>query len=401
MAITPGRLLLRGGAVSPARPSSRSVLGRIAPVRIHRHLSTQSAAGSQRADHAALAGALRISEEVQDAVATNRPVVALESTIYTHGALDDDLRLEAIVRENGAVPAVVGVLAGMPTVGLTPAELQRMVHEGARKVSRRDLSLLAGQRLLGRGLHGGTTISGTMILARLAGIQVFGTGGLGGVHRGWQSHMDISADLTELGRTRVAVISSGCKGFLDIGATLEFLETQGVSVSTFADGRTGSVSFPAFWAREGPVKSPLVVQDEREAAAMILAQEQLGIETGLLFANPIPEKFAIPRDDLETAITQAVKEAANQGFLGNENTPFILRRLRELTNGRSVPANVALVQANVAKAAGVAKNLCDLRSNEAPATSVTAASHRTRGSLLSPPSDAAKHMSVSSENHQV
>ncbi len=172
--------------------------------------------------------------------------------------------------------------------------------------------------------------------------------------------MDISADLTELGRTRVAVISSGCKGFLDIPATLEYLETQGVLVSTFADGRQGQIDFPAFWARDSGIKSPSVVEDEKQAAAMILAQERLGIESGLLFANPIPREHAIPRQDMEAAIDRAVREATDQGFSGSENTPFILRRIRELTEDRSVPANVALVQANVARAAKVASWLCRL-----------------------------------------
>ena len=219
--------------------------------------------------------------------------------------------------------------------------------------------------MLGQRQHGGTTIAGTMILARLAGIRVFGTGGLGGVHRGWQNHMDISADLTELGRTRVAVISSGCKGFLDIPATLEYLETQGVLVSTFADGRDGPVSFPAFWARESGIKSPSVVRDEKEAAAMILAQERLGVESGLLFANPIPHEHAVLRADMEAAIDRAVREAAEQGFSGSENTPFILRRIRELTDGKSVPANIALVQHNVARAAKIAKELSKLITTDA------------------------------------
>jgi pseudouridine-5'-phosphate glycosidase/pseudouridine kinase len=172
--------------------------------------------------------------------------------------------------------------------------------------------------------------------------------------------MDISADLTELGRTRVAVISSGCKGFLDISRTLEFLETQGVLVSTFADGRAGSVEFPAFWARESGVKSPSVVQDERQAAAIILAQELLGIESGLHFANPIPEAHAISRQDMEFAIDRAICDASENGVLGSRVTPYILQRISDLTQGRSVPANKALVQANVARAAKVATELSSL-----------------------------------------
>lgn len=208
--------------------------------------------------------------------------------------------------------------------------------------------------MTGQKLNGGTTIAGTMILASLAGIRVFGTGGLGGVHRGGQDTFDISADLTELGRTRMAVISSGCKGFLDLPRTLEYLETQGVFVSTFADGRDGKIDFPAFWARDSGVKSPFVVENEEQAAAMILAQERLGIESGLIFANPIPEAFSIPKDEMNAIIEQALLQSQEQGAVGNENTPFILKKIRELSNGRSVPANKVLVQANVERAAKIA-----------------------------------------------
>lgn len=202
-----------------------------------------------------------------------------------------------------------------------------------------------------------------MILARAAGIRIFGTGGLGGVHRGGENTMDVSADLTELGRTRVAVISSGPKGFLDLPRTLEFLETQGVMVGTFADGRTGEVDLPAFWARESGIKSPFVVDDEAQAAAMILAQERLDIESGMLLANPIPEEHQIPREIMDHIINTAVREAEEQGFTGSTNTPFILKRIRELSNGRSAPANLHLVQSNVARAARVAVELHRLESD--------------------------------------
>ncbi|RJE21281.1 IdgA domain protein [Aspergillus sclerotialis] len=291
---------------------------------------------------------LRISEEVQDALETNKPIVALESTIYTHGALGD-LNLEDIVRQHGGVPAVCGILAGEPTVGLSPGEIDRMVHESAQKVSRRDIATLVGLAANGRKLHGGTTIAGTMILARLAGIRVFGTGGLGGVHRGGENSLDISADLSELGRTRMAVVASGCKGFLDIPRTLEYLETQGVTVSTFSQGRDHKdVAFPAFWAQDSDVKSPSVVESEEEAASIILAQEKFGIESGMVFANPIPREFSIPKAEMNDIIERAVSEAATlQAAQGNENTPFILKRVRELSQDRSVLANTALVQSNV------------------------------------------------------
>lgn len=181
--------------------------------------------------------------------------------------------LESVVRVNGGVPATIGILDGVARVGLDPEELIRLTESAGKsttlKLSRRDLSYVCGQRLVGKNYNGGTTISATMLLAHLAGIKIFGTGGLGGVHRGAESSMDISADLTELGRTPVTVVSSGCKSFLDIPRTLEYLETEGAYVGTFADGREGNVDFPAFWSRDSGVKSPTTVQDEIEAAAII------------------------------------------------------------------------------------------------------------------------------------
>ncbi|KAM0244632.1 hypothetical protein ACHAP5_006096 [Fusarium lateritium] len=309
---------------------------------------------------------LKVSEEITDAVATNKPIVALESTIYTHGALGNELALQHsdLVRSNGGIPAIIAIVDGVPTVGATASDILRMIESGsAVKASRRDIAYIAGMGLTGQKIHGGTTISGTMLLARLAGIRVFGTGGLGGVHRGGHDSMDVSADLTELGRTRVAVISSGCKGFLDIPRTLEFLETQGAHVSTFADGRTGKIDFPAFWARDSGIKSPSVVQTEKEAAAIILAQEKLGIESGLLFANPIPEEFGIPATEMQTYIEQAVREANEKGFTGSANTPYILGRLKELTGEKAVIANKALVTSNITRATNIAVELSRLLSS--------------------------------------
>ncbi|KAM0225696.1 hypothetical protein ACHAPA_006252 [Fusarium lateritium] len=309
---------------------------------------------------------LKVSEEITDAVATNKPIVALESTIYTHGALGNELALQHsdLVRSNGGIPAIIAIVDGVPTVGATASDILRMIESGsAVKASRRDIAYIAGMGLTGQKIHGGTTISGTMLLARLAGIRVFGTGGLGGVHRGGHDSMDVSADLTELGRTRVAVISSGCKGFLDIPRTLEFLETQGAHVSTFADGRTGKIDFPAFWARDSGIKSPSVVQNEKEAAAIILAQEKLGIESGLLFANPIPEGFGIPATEMQTYIEQAVREANEKGFTGSTNTPYILGRLKELTGEKAVIANKALVTSNITRATNIAVELSRLLSS--------------------------------------
>lgn len=214
---------------------------------------------------------------------------------------------------------------------------------------------------LGREVNGGTTIAGTMILAQLAGIQVFATGGLGGVHKGGEASMDVSADLTELGRTPVAVISSGCKSFLDIPRTLEFLETQGVCVGTFADGRLGAVDFPAFWTRDSGSPSPRTIRDEKEAAAIIFAQSQLGINSGLLFANPIAQEFSLDKDQMDETMAQARSDAQEAGMTGPANTPFVLSRIRELTQGRTVRANRELVFANVVRGAKVAHGLAQLQ----------------------------------------
>ncbi|EDN94014.1 hypothetical protein SS1G_09881 [Sclerotinia sclerotiorum 1980 UF-70] len=294
----------------------------------------------------------------------------IKSTIYTHGYSYPEnaqlaLDLEDIVRANGGIPATIGVLDGVACVGLTKEELIAVASaEGKRetmKVSRRDLPYILGMGISGRKITGGTTVAGTMILAQKAGISVFGTGGLGGVHRGGQDSMDISADLSELGRTAVAVISSGCKSFLDIPRTLEYLETQGAGVFTFADGRTGPIDYPAFYTRDSGVKSPMVVQNAQEAAAIIYAQDFFKPTSGFHFANPIPEEFSIPKSEIDYAIDQAVQEAAEQGFHGHRNTPFILARIKELTKGTSAAANRALIESNIKMATRVAIELSRLR----------------------------------------
>ncbi|EXJ95450.1 hypothetical protein A1O1_00572 [Capronia coronata CBS 617.96] len=308
----------------------------------------------------------RVSEEVQDALATGKPVVALETTIYTHGFPYPDnvalaSHLESLVRVNGGVPATIGILNGRAIVGMDPEEIIQLVStagsENTWKVSRRDLGFIGGMGLRGQKVHGGTTVAGTMILAHLAGIKIFATGGLGGVHRGGQNSLDISADLTELGRTPVAVISSGCKSFLDIPRTLEYLETQGVGVGTFADGRTGHVDFPAFFSRDSGVRSPKVILDEADAAAVIYAQSHFPIHSGLVLANPVPEHSAIPKDEMDTIIVQALAEADEKGIGGSANTPYILKRIRELSNGASVKANTALIEGNVIRGTKVAVEL--------------------------------------------
>ncbi|RMZ90389.1 hypothetical protein DV736_g2386, partial [Chaetothyriales sp. CBS 134916] len=334
----------------------------------------------------------RVSEEVQDALQTGKPVVALETTIYTHGYpypqnLALSSRLESLVRVNGGVPATIGIIDGVAHVGMTVEELIGLVTSTGSidtwKLSRRDLGFIAGLSTTGRKLNGGTTIAATMLLAHGAGIKILATGGLGGVHRGAESSMDISADLTELGRTPVAVISSGCKSFLDIGRTLEYLETQGVGVGTFADGREEEeVDFPAFWARDSGLKSPIVIKDEAEAAAVVYAQTMLGVDSGLLLANPVPVESEIPRDEIESVIASAVEEAKWNAIEGNAYTPYVLKRIRELTEGRTVSANTALVEANVIRGTKVAVELAKLE--QEGGLSSTVAERKTLGAAAAP-----------------
>ncbi|WPH04814.1 Hypothetical protein R9X50_00771100 [Acrodontium crateriforme] len=313
----------------------------------------------------------QVSEEVSQAIAERRPVVALESTIYTHGfPYPDNLalasRLESLVRINGGVPATIAILDGVARVGLGADELVRLVSSpGALKISRRDFGFALGQTNPdGKRWNGGTTISGTMILAHLAGIRIFATGGLGGVHRGAEQTMDVSADLTELGRTPVTVISSGCKSFLDLPKTLEYLETQGVGVAAFADGRTGPIDMPGFYTRESGVRAPKVIQDEAEAARIIHSHLSLGLTSGLHFANPIPEEFSLPLPKMEAAITQALQEARAAGAKGAAETPFVLNKIKEITGSTSVAANRALVEANVIRGTKIAVELQKLEADQ-------------------------------------
>ncbi|OGE51985.1 hypothetical protein PENARI_c011G09672 [Penicillium arizonense] len=315
----------------------------------------------------------KVSEEVRDAVATGKPVVSLETTIYTHGfPYPDNIALaallESVVRANGGVPATVGIVGGVAKVGLNAEELIELAStaekKSALKVSRRDLGYICGLGLAGKKLHGGTTISGTMILSELAGIKIFGTGGLGGVHRGGENSMDISADLTELGRTPVTVISSGCKSFLDIPRTLEYLETEGVCVGTFADGREGPVDFPAFFTRESGIRSPKVIQNEAEAAAIVYAQSKLPVSSGIHFANPVPLEYSIPKADMDLVIEEAVRLADVEGYHGSDNTPFVLAKIKELSGGKSIAANRALIESNAKRATLVAVELAKLEQSD-------------------------------------
>ncbi|XP_047452891.1 pseudouridine-5'-phosphate glycosidase isoform X2 [Mugil cephalus] len=288
-------------------------------------------------------GLFRVHPSVSQALAENKPVVALESTIITHGMpyphnLSTAKEVEAIVRAEGATPATVGVIDGEVRVGLSPEELDHLAQcKSSLKVSRRDLPYV-----ISKGLSGGTTVSGTMIAAHRAGIPVFVTGGIGGVHRDGENSLDISADLTELGRTPIAVVSAGVKSILDIGRTLEFLETQGVCVATYG----ASKNFPAFFSPQSGFASAYNVCDPEEAAKLIESTLTLGLQSGVLLAVPIPEEQAAAGRQIEEAIQAAVTEASDKGVTGRDVTPFILQKVNELTQGKSLQANIALIHNN-------------------------------------------------------
>ncbi|XP_022611849.1 pseudouridine-metabolizing bifunctional protein C1861.05-like isoform X2 [Seriola dumerili] len=285
----------------------------------------------------------RVHPSVSRALAENKPVVALESTIITHGMpyphnLSTAKEVEDIVRAEGATPATVGVIEGKVHVGLSSEELEHLARcKSSLKVSRRDLPFV-----ISKGLSGGTTVSATMIAAHRAGIPVFVTGGIGGVHRDGEKSLDISADLTELGRTPIAVVSAGVKSILDIGRTLEFLETHGVCVVTYGKSK----HFPAFFSPRSGFTSPCQVSNPAEAAKLIASTLSLGHQSGLLLAVPIPEEHAAAGKQIEEAIQAAVTEASAKGITGRDVTPFILQKVNELTEGKSLQANIALIHNN-------------------------------------------------------
>jgi len=291
-----------------------------------------------------------VTEEVREALAAGRPVVALESTIISHGMpyprnVQTAREVEQIIRDGGAVPATIAILDGVPRIGLNDAELDLLGSDpGVRKVSIRDLPFVVATKA-----HGATTVASTMRLAALAGIRVFVTGGLGGVHRGAESSMDVSADLTELSLTDVAVVSAGVKSLLDIGRTLEVLETLGVPVIS-----VGSDDFPSFYSRTSGFRSPLRLDDAATIAAAMKAKWALGLAGGLVIANPIPEAEEIPADQIGALIEQAVAEADQRGITGAAITPFLLGRIVELSDGDSLRANIALVKNNARLGAAVA-----------------------------------------------
>ena len=294
---------------------------------------------------------LDVAPEVAAALSAGGPVVALESTIISHGMpypknVETALRVEQTIRDNGAVPSTIAVIGGRLKAGLTPDEIEYLGKKGrgVAKASRRDLPVLVA-----RGADGATTVTTTMIIAALAGIRVFATGGVGGVHRGAETTMDISADLEELARTPVMVICAGAKSSLDLGLTLEYLETKGVPVIGY-----GTEELPAFYTRKSGFKVDYRIDTPEELAAAFRATQEMGLGGGMLVTNPIPEEYSMDPVRINQAIDEAVAEANKLGIKGKETTPFLLAKIKDITGGDSLASNIQLVLNNARLAAKVA-----------------------------------------------
>ena len=298
---------------------------------------------------------LDVAPEVAKAIAEGRPVVALESTIISHGMpypqnVETALQVEKIIRDHGAVPATIAILGGRLKAGLTPEEIDYLGRTGAgvTKTSRRDLPVIVA-----KGMDGATTVTTTMIIAHMAGIRIFATGGIGGVHRGAETTMDISADLEELAQTPVMVVCAGAKSILDLGLTLEYLETKGVPVIGYQ-----TKELPAFYTRHSGFGVDYQLDSPAELAAAFRCQREMGLKTGMLVTNPIPEQYSMDADTINAAIDRAIAEAAEQGIHGKATTPFLLARVKDLTGGDSLESNIRLVYNNAALAAETAAELC-------------------------------------------
>ncbi|MCR4911016.1 MAG: pseudouridine-5'-phosphate glycosidase [Bacilli bacterium] len=300
---------------------------------------------------------MKINPEVAKALKENRPVVALESTIISHGMpypknVETALKVEETIRSHGAVPATIGIIDGEPIVGMTPEEIEEFgKRKGVLKVSRRDLPVVYAKKL-----WGATTVATTMIIANQAGIEVFVTGGIGGVHRGATETMDISADLQELSKTNVTVICAGAKAILDLPLTLEYLETIGVPVLGFK-----TEELPAFYNSHSGLKVDYKVESASEMAKIIKAKRDNGLVGGILLTNPIPEQYEMPKAVIDKAIETALKQMDEQGIKGKECTPFLLKTITELTEGNSLESNIKLVLNNAAVGSEVAKEYCKLK----------------------------------------
>ena len=300
---------------------------------------------------------LDVKPEVAEALAAGKPVVALESTIISHGMpypqnVETALNVEKIIRENGAVPATIAIIGGRLKAGLTPEEIEYFGKKGTaiRKASRRDLAVLCA-----RGQDGATTVTTTMMIAHMAGISIFATGGIGGVHRGAETTMDISADLEELAQTPVMVICAGAKSILDLGLTLEYLETKGVPVIGY-----GTEELPAFYTRRSGFGVDYRVDSPEELAKTFRVSKDLGLRGGMLVTNPIPEEYAMPLETINAAIDQAIAECNAKGIHGKETTPFLLARVAEITGGDSLASNIRLIYNNAALAAKTAAAFCQM-----------------------------------------
>ncbi len=295
---------------------------------------------------------LQISPEVQDALNNNKPIVALESTIISHGMpfpqnAQTALEVEDAIRQQGVIPATIAIIRGVMKVGLSKEEIELLGREGhaVTKVSRRDLPFVVAA-----GINGATTVASTMIIAAMAGIKVFATGGIGGVHRGAEHTFDISADLQELAKTNVAVVCAGAKSILDLGLTTEYLETNGVPLIGYQ-----TQSLPAFFCRTSPFEVSIRLDSAEAIARAMAVKWQTGLNGGLVVANPIPEQFAMAEETINAAIDQAVREAEEQGVTGKASTPFLLARVAELTGGDSLKSNIQLVFNNARLACDIAK----------------------------------------------
>ncbi len=294
---------------------------------------------------------LDVNPEVAQALAEGKPVVALESTIISHGMpypqnVETALQVEQIIRENGAVPATIAILGGRLKAGLTAEEIEYLGKTGTKvtKASRRDLPVIVARKM-----DGATTVTTTMMIAHMAGIQIFATGGIGGVHRGAETTMDISADLEELAHTPVMVICAGAKSILDLGLTLEYLETHGVPVIGY-----GTEELPAFYTRKSGFWVDYRLDSPEELAEAFMAQREMGIGGGMLVTNPIPEEYAMDPDVINRAIDQAIEESLKAGIHGKETTPYLLAKVKDITGGDSLDSNIRLVFNNAALAAKTA-----------------------------------------------
>ncbi|MBP9095259.1 MAG: pseudouridine-5'-phosphate glycosidase [Ignavibacteria bacterium] len=296
---------------------------------------------------------LQVSDEVQDALNNNKPVVALESTIISHGMpypqnYETAKQVENTVRENGAVPATIAILNGIIKIGLGEDDLQILSNSGdILKASRRDIPVIVSEKL-----NAATTVSATMICAALAGLKIFATGGIGGVHRNGNESFDISADLTELAQTNIAVVSAGVKSILDIGLTLEYLETLGVPVIGY-----GTDEFPAFYTRQSGFKVNYKLDTPEQIGSMIKTKWELGLNGGVIVANPIPEEFSMDKTKIDNAIEVALKNADKKGIKGKDVTPFLLGEIKNITGGTSLNSNIKLVLNNAKLAAQISASL--------------------------------------------